>query len=205
MLIIEPELFIGKGNQRTVYSHPDDPSICIKITKPNSKVAKRRQAREIGFYKSLARRNVSFTNISKYLGKAETSLGTGYLYEKVLDCDGALSEGLENLLRRLGPDSDASTKLIANIQQLGIFMKDNKIIFHDYLIRDNMNILCRKESDGSFTPVIVDGLGDTVLIPILNLSKKHTDKRIVRKWKKFLVEPMVKLLPWVRREDIDIP
>lgn len=204
MLIIKQELYIGEGNQRTVYSHPDDASLCIKIIKPNSDVAVRRQLREVKYYKKLKRKKVSFTNISKHLGELQTDQGVGYLYEKVLDFDGTLSEGLEDLLRGLGPESEESMKLIVKVQRLGVFLKEKKIIFHDYFIRDNKNILCRKEQDGSYTPMIVDALGDTALIPIMNWSKKHTDKRVIRKWNKFLVDPTVKLLPWVQREDLEI-
>lgn len=204
MLTILPEQYIGEGNQRTVYNHPNDAGLCIKITKPNSETAKRRQKREIKFYKSLKRRNVSFENISDYIGEVETDKGMGYVYEKVLDYDGELSKGLEELLTSLGPESEQSKEVITSIQRLGIFIKDNRVIFHDYLIRDNKNILCRKEKDHSYTPVIVDGLGDTVLIPIGNLSKKHSQKRIVRKWKKFLIDPTLVLLPWIRREDLEI-
>ena len=204
MLIIEPKLYLGEGNQRTVYSHPDDPTLCIKIIKPNSEVAVKRQLREVRYYKLLKRKKISFENISRYLGELTTDQGVGYLYEKVLDFDGQLSEGLEQSLRDLGPESEASAKLIAKVQQLGMFIKKNKIIFHDYLIRDNKNVLCRKEQDGSYTPIIVDALGDTAFIDIMSWSKKQTDKRIIRKWNKFLVDPMVKLLPWVRREDLEI-
>ena len=89
------------------------------------------------------------------MGTVETDKGAGYIYEKVLDYDGALSKGLEELLRSLGPDSEDSKRVIASIQRLGMFIKDNRVIFHDYLIRDNMNILCRKESDNTYTPVIL--------------------------------------------------
>lgn len=204
MLIIEPELYIGEGNQRTVYSHPDDTGLCIKITKPNSDVAIRRQNREVKFYKSLKRRNVSFDNISNYIGELETDKGTGYVYEKVLDYDGELSKGLEELLRSLGPEAEQSKEVIASIQRLGVFIKENRVMFHDYLIRDNKNILCRKEKDNSYTPIIVDGLGDTAFMPISNLSKKHSQKRIIRKWKKFLIDPALVLLPWICREDLEI-
>jgi len=204
MLIIESGLYIGEGNQRFVYSHPEDARLCIKIVKPNSEVALKRQFREVKYYKSLKRKKVSFANISEYLGELKTDKGTGYLYEKVLDFDGQLAEGLENVLRALGPCSQESMKLIAKLQQLGTFLKENKIIFHDYLILDNKNIICRKEKDGSYTPIIVDALGDTSVIDVLGWSKKHTDKRITKKWNKFLIEPMVELLPWVQRKDLEI-
>jgi len=88
------------------------------------------------------------------------------------------------------------------VQALGIFLRKNKIFFHDSLFMGNT--LCRKNKDLSYTLVIVDGIGDTVLIPVLNWVSPLAKARVEKKWKKHMLNQVKKKLPDVDLDRIKI-
>lgn len=197
MLQLDTNLFIGKGALRSVYHHPAKPNLCVKINyKGDTGTALLRQKREIKLYRKLERKFVFFYHISRFVGIEETNLGRGYIYEKVNNEDGAVSQDLHEVLK----ENKGNIELLSAIQKMGEFLLKNRIFFHDGLLRGNT--LCSKRLDSSYRLVIVDALGDTVLIPILNYIPACANRRIIKKWNKYMVNPILKNHPWVKRSQI---
>ncbi len=199
MLKLNESLFIAKGAFRATYNHPLDDTLCVKVDHDkNPRVALKRQEREIRYYQKLQRKKCPFRNISNFVGYVDTNYGQGYLYEKVVNHDGSPSQDLETVLEAFGAEGD--TEILKDIKALGEFLLQHRIFYHDSLIRGNT--LCRKRKDGSYELVIVDALGDTVFIPVLNYIPAYARARIIRKWSKYVINPMLKQFAWVKREDI---
>ncbi|NIP93686.1 MAG: hypothetical protein GWO24_09590, partial [Akkermansiaceae bacterium] len=45
MIRISEDLFVGRGNKRIVYQHPDNPARCLKIINPDNTPARVRRRR----------------------------------------------------------------------------------------------------------------------------------------------------------------
>ena len=54
------------------------------------------------------------------------------------------------------------------------------------------NILCKKMVSGKFQLYVVDNIGNSVFIPVCNVSRYFTKKKVSRKWKRFEDELMSK-------------
>jgi len=91
---------------------------------------------------------------------------------------------------------------LQKVRKLGTFLLKNRIFFHDNLPMGN--VLCRKNADFSYDLVIIDGLGDTVFFPILNYIPQHANARILKKWNKYVVQPLVKKIDWISEKDLEI-
>ena len=88
------ELLIGKGTRRSCYQHPDDASLCIKISTGTPNGIKQ-QNRESHYYRAMEKRGVDFRHLARYEGSIETNLGTGHLYECIKDHDGSYSKSIK--------------------------------------------------------------------------------------------------------------
>lgn len=180
---------IGKGGRRLVYAYPGDPGRCIKVPKPG-KHSDRQQQREIKFYQQLQKKPFPTDHITRYLGTVETNLGTGYIYDAIRDADGRVSERFKELiLNGHGQVSD----YLRIMETLEDYLFDNLILFYDL---GPSNILCRKNEDGVLEPIITDGLGEVVAIPILNYFPSLRRRTIRRRWLR-LIEYMNKKHDWM--------
>lgn len=172
--LTENEL-IGVGSRRFCYRHPDESGLCIKIPK-SSKNGLIQQRREVKYYRNLEKRGVPFKYIAKFRGSVNTSQGEGFVYDAIVDNDGSASLQMIDYLKQEPERGDEYLKIIVDIEN---YLFDNLIIFYDI---SPYNILCRKNSDGHLEPYIIDGVGDVVRIPILNLSKMLVRQKIKRRW-----------------------
>jgi len=178
------------GGRRLVYAHPDDPGLCIKVPKPG-RHGELQQRREVRFYERLQKEGIPTKCLSRYLGTANTNLGVGYIYEVVRDANGQVSERFkEFIVNDHGQESD----YIRIMETLEDFLFDNLILFYDI---GPSNILCRKNENGSLEPVIIDGLGDVVAIPILNFSSRLRRRKMRRRWLR-LVAYMNRKHDWMK-------
>ena len=85
-------LFIGKGHHNAVYKPPANENLCIKIpfALPDVDITK-----ELAYRKALSRRKKKLSLLTEYLGTVETNLGTGYVFERIVDYDGSASNQSE--------------------------------------------------------------------------------------------------------------
>ncbi len=178
-IILDEETdLVGCGKERKCYVHPADPDIAIKITHGEDQ---KQTIRELNFYRAhLKRKNTNFNSIPRYYGEIETNYGKGHMFELVRDFDGNISKSLLEYLEEGIPLNGFESDLRILKQSL----LDEQIIFnHDMY---SGNILYKKTSEKEGYLVVIDGLGDTVLINWLNLFKQHRTKKIERRWELFI-------------------
>ena len=179
MVNVEKSGLLGTGHHRECYRHPENNNLCIKIVvSGNDKECKR----ERKYYSYLEKRGTSWNVIPRYYGDIETNLGSGSVFDLVLDHDGTVSKSLKYYL---SPDNKAEADY-SRLSDSLCLLKDN--LFQQQIITmtlDPKNILCKKLASGSFQLIVIDNIGNSVLIPICNVSSYFTRKKILRKWKRF--------------------
>ena len=166
---------IGKGTRRYCYQHPHDPDLCIKIpmAKKNGYL---QQRREVRYYSKLIKRQVPTERITRYHGQIETSLGAGYVYDVIRDADGRVSRQLGTYLLE---EPERYREYLVILKQLESYLFENLVLIYDL---SPWNILCRKDNDNTLEPFIIDGVGDVVAVPVLNLSSRLVKQKIRRRW-----------------------
>jgi hypothetical protein len=142
---------IGVGGDREVWRHPADPTLCIKVPRPDVT----RAQNEIDFHYSrcLAGRNIVGPHLTQVYGWAETNRGRGLVVELAQQPDGtpcptlsaALCSGLITQEEGAALVDEAFDWLIAQ----GVIMADCGL----------SNFLVRLSPQGRYHLVIVDGLG----------------------------------------------
>ena len=160
MIILTDDLFLGDGNHKIVYAHPTDNKLCVKLLRtPDDPDF----AKEMRYRKALGGRADSMTLITKFFGEAETSKGTGYLFERVTDYDGKNSQTMLNVL----DDTVADKKLLPATEKLLLDFKqtyfDEKFLLAGV---DPDNYLVQKISPTERRVRIIDNIGIASFIPL---------------------------------------
>ncbi len=177
LLILDENLFIGKGNERACYIHPDDPNKAVKVNFDESK--SKQSDTEINYYKQLVKRKLNdWTHLPQYFGEVDTNKGKGFVVELVRDYDGEVSKSFKYYLEQNG--LEPYTKELEQYKQ---YFLDNCIIFNYGMMQGNM--LLRKKSETDFELVLIDGLGDVSHFTLPNKIPYFARKRINRRWEKF--------------------
>lgn len=175
---------IGKGTERTCYLNPSDQTRLVKISSlANSKQTRR----EIRYFQFLIKRGIPFDHIPKFYGSVQ---GTGFIgleqeYVRNVDTNGQYGSPPESIHQYLSvPLSRASIRQFLDaLNELKIYLLRYNIIPCD-LGADN--IVVKKTVTGNIRLVLIDGLGGTELIPASNYFRILGNRKILRKWEKFL-------------------
>lgn len=184
---------VGRGAQKLVFRHPDDPRVLVKVVNPDfikrhdrdDAFYKRR--RRIGHYRAFERevrehlasrarhagRYAPCRHLQNILGMVDTDLGAALLVEAVLDDDGHPAPSLADLLRqdrfgrreRQALDSFTDWALTSHVL-INDLSPDN-LVWHQ---------------DGHF--VLIDGMGDRAALPIRShsqwLNRRYKRRKIDR-------------------------
>ena len=134
------------------------------------------QRREVRYYSKLIKRQVPTERITRYHGQIETSLGAGYVYDVIRDADGRVSRQLGTYLLE---EPERYREYLVILKQLESYLFENLVLIYDL---SPWNILCRKDNDNTLEPFIIDGVGDVVAVPVLNLSSRLVKQKIRRRW-----------------------
>ena len=165
---------IGQGMERTCYPHPEDARKVIKVSEGETDIQTRR---EVSFYRILNRRNnVPYTHIPQYHGPVKTNRGVGHIYDLICDADGGVSESLLSCFKR----GNRLTEYASRLADLKTYFLDHLIVFGGDV--EPGNILVQRMWTGQSRLVVIDGIGDGVLIPWLNKISSHVRKKIHRRW-----------------------
>jgi hypothetical protein len=168
---------IGRGNERDTYIHPDDPGKCIKICKKARSI---QTEREVSYFKKLQRRKeFSWTHLPRFFETIPTNKGSGMVVEVVRDYDGQISKNLTHYLST----GLSINQFRAELNQLKAYLLQYSIIFNYDMSADNLLYQRVDENNGRL--MVIDGLGDTVFISLLNFFKSHVTKKILRRWERF--------------------
>lgn len=186
---------VGAGSWKLVYQHPDDERLLVKVMKRDGKVREMRTAwyqataRE-GDILLLARELREFVAaeanatgrdlpIPRIIGLAQTDLGLGLVVEKICGRDGQRAMSLEVKLREAGltPEIEKMlAHLIAEINRHRIVIGEIKAA----------NILFAEDDRQRVRLVLVDGFGETSLIPLHSLSEFANTRRNMQKYRGFI-------------------
>ncbi len=181
MIILKDEDFVGKGNERACYIHPEDKNKAIKITYENNNRKESKQTKlEVNYYKELEkRRMINFKHLPKYFGEVKTDKGAGFVVELIRDFDGEVSKTFEYYLKK-----DGVLKYKKELEEYKQYFLDNCIIFNYGMMPKN--ILLRKNSETDFDLVLIDGLGDVTYFTFPNKISYFARRKINRRWDKFI-------------------
>jgi len=179
MIKLSKSDFIGKGRCRSAYIHPQDKNKCIKtIHLKERKKCIKESNKEAKYFKYLNKKNIDFSMIPKYYGEVNTDKGKGLVFELVRDFDGEISKSLDYYF-----ENEEKMKLISKpfekLQDLKNYIIKNQILSRDIRFP---NILYKKlsESDGIY--ILIDGVGNSELIPFSQWFSKLNKAKILRRW-----------------------
>lgn len=180
MIILTDDLYLGVGNHKTVYAHPTDKNLCVKILHtPDDPDFKK----EWRYRKALGSRADKMTLLTKYFGEVETSKGKGYLFERVIDFDGKISQTMFNVL----DDTVSNPKILPETQKLLLDFK--KTYFDERFLLagvDPDNYLVQRTSKTERRVRIIDNIGIASFIPLPYYFDYFAMKRAKKYWRRFV-------------------
>ncbi len=198
-LQLSDETIIGKGLARTCYQHPGDASICIKVDHFEAR-DHTDTWREVAYYRRIAflKRHFSYRVIPRFYGVVETSVGRGAMFELIRDVDsGAIAKTLDDvprdfLVRHYDQITQGVESLIAGLFHDGILVRD----LHPG------NIVLQKRADNDLRMVVIDGIGHTEFIPLVDCFKCLARRKLRRYLKKPKFETVQRFLEDLKNDGI---
>jgi len=186
MLILKEEDFVGKGNERVCYIHPEDNKKAVKCSYEQTNGRSKQTTLEVSTYKMLLQKgHNNWKHLPQYFGTIDTNKGEAFVVELVRDYDGEVSKSFEYYIKKNGVDT---------------YFKELKI-YKEYFLKYSIifnygmmpkNILLRKNSETDFDLVLIDGLGDVSHFTVINKIKYFASKKITRRWDKFVAKYLTK-------------
>jgi hypothetical protein len=190
---------VAKGRMRLVFRHPHDPSLLVKVIRPEvidqrwgSGMPWYKKRRRYGQYVSFIRETEEYIAgcaqhgssvpfAQKITGYVETDMGLGMVMEAALDADGKLAPTLAKL---------ALDKLFDEGMRAELHRFTEALIASDIIVADlNPANIVR-----AFTPeqghhfVIIDGLGISTILPFKQISRAinraSKRKRVAALWER---------------------
>ena len=189
-------LAIGVGAHRVCYIHPDDPKKCIKVIyKPDDEIAKKEIRRELAYYRHLNTYLKDWRGMTRYHGEVETNLGTGYVYDRVMDFDGKISQTITDRYK-IENLKDNWQELATLVDTLEKYMWDNRIIT---MALKPHNVLCQRISENEIFPVICDNIGIATRIPVVLYCPWLCHRKQKKLFAKFEHQPLMQALRKIQR------
>lgn len=180
-------LIIGKGRHRTYYRHPEDDAKCIKVVHYAGHGGDKELERELAYYKVLDSYLRDWRGIPRFHGSVETDLGTGYVYDRIVDFDGRPSQTIiERYQGRL--TSAQKEELRTLVEKLFKYLYVNRIVT---MTLKPYNVLCHRLSETEIFPVVCDNLGEASLIPIASRMRWFCRLKQKRLFARFYNQPVV--------------
>lgn len=172
---------IARGRMRLVFRHPHDPSLLIKVIRPDvidqrwgsgqPWYKKRRRFRQYisylreceEFIAGCAGNGSSLPFAQKITGFIETDLGLGLVMEAALDADGSLAPTLASLAK--GRTLDPQVR--AELDDFSRRLIESNLIVADL---NPANLVRAHTPEHGHHFVIIDGLGSSTILPFKRLS-----------------------------------
>jgi len=184
VLILNKDHYIGEGEIRFCYYHPDNMNLCVKI--PRETTTRNYTLKEIKYFKKLSKRykrNYSYKFFSDFQGEVLTNHGLGQIFDLILDYNSnEVSKTLEYYLLHSNIVSD--NKIESALIKLKQMMIKHRVFTRDLRSR---NICCRLiNSKNDIELIIIDGIGHRDFFPLADwfyyFSRKKVE-RIFKRWK----------------------
>lgn len=186
---------LATGNWKFVFQHPHHDEFLVKVMRRDlhaelSRTAwyktKAREGRYLLFSRELHEFFVAEANsdgsplpIPKVIGLTDTDLGLGLVVEKLCGRDGALAPTLRSKLFQDGflPHYEAMLfDLITAINR-------HRIVLIEF---SPVNILFVDDQFGQERLILIDGYGDSSLLPVHSLSERTNSRRNLRKFRRMI-------------------
>jgi hypothetical protein len=198
MIILSDKKAFAKGGKRACYRHPEQLGSCLKVflrgrTPLDQKQADPwwKQLRPTSVYDENIRDAHNLSQIYEKIGNeaehhfpkseglVDTDLGTALSLQLIRDHDGNISASAKEYIIING----ITPQLEAAIKALGAFLLKHLILFRDPFPH---NIAIRTNANQSLEAVIIDGLGDSSVLPFHFIVPGLTQKKIRKKHARLL-------------------
>ena len=178
---LNEDLLIGTGGHKKVYIDPRDDKRCIKILLEEKCEDWEREKKYREIRSGRGRRSIM---LPEYYGEIATNLGTGYLFERVVDYDGKTSKDIGEFLR--------TTEILPTpleieylIKRLFYCMLAEKIIVTN---AEYCNFLVQRITPNLNQIRVVDNIGSHIIIPLDCYIDKLADRHIKRYFVRLIKE-----------------
>lgn len=178
---LDESLFYGKGSHKKCFIHPDNKDLCIKVA--YNRGGQKDLKREINYIQVLRRHNKDYSILPQYYGKAETNLGTGYVFEIIRDYDGNKCKTLEDFISSNKLFSENFNLIVNLLKELKSELYNNEIIT---MVLFPENIIFQQTGENIYKVRIINDMGSSVLIPLEYYFTYFAHTKILRRWVKFL-------------------
>ena len=201
MISLEEVKPFAEGGNRVCYIHPNNKSMCLKISKPEVVKKMRSNApwykklrsersfddnyrEESAYHQRAIKENPQkiWRHLAKWYEFVETSKGLASCTELITNND-KVALNLEEYLFSKGRTSEIDKAL----KEFEIFLKETKLLTKN-IIPHNLAV---KETDSELTLKIIDGLGCMSFIPLPEISNTFADRYIKRR-----IELMYSRIEW---------
>ena len=201
MINLEEVKPFAEGGNRVCYIHPDNKSLCLKISK--SEVVKKMRSNAPWYKKLRSERSFDdnyreerayqqraikenpqkiWKHLAKWYEFVETSKGLASCTELITNND-KVAFNLEEYLFNKGRTSEIDEAL----KEFEIFLKETKLLTKNIMPHN----LAVKEEDYGLTLKIIDGLGCMSFIPLPEISNAYANRYIKRR-----IELMYSRIEW---------
>lgn len=179
VLRLEETMFLGEGYWKRCYRHPANKDQCVKVV--YRKGGEHEILRELSYRELLGKRKVDTRVLPRYFGTVETNLGTGYIYETVLDSDGSVSKPMGHFVKNEELLDANFAMLVSAIKKLKLDLWQNGIVTMGF----NMNNIFIQNNRGQFEGRLVDNIGSASILPVEYYISYFARARLKRRWKRF--------------------
>ena len=201
MISLEEVKPFAEGGNRVCYIHPNNKSMCLKISKPE--VVKKMRSNAPWYKKLRSERSFDdnyreesayqqraikenpqkiWKHLAKWYEFVETSKGLASCTELITNND-KVALNLEEYLFSKGRTSEIDKAL----KEFEIFLKETKLLTKNIMPHN----LAVKEDDYGLTLKIIDGLGSMSFIPLPEISNALANRYIKRR-----IELMYSRIEW---------
>ena len=181
MVKLEETQFIGKGRTKACYSHPSNEMLCIKIihnSNANPKELKK-ELRELARIERKKHSSLPFgLIIPRYYGTIDTTLGIGYIFDKIIKKNGSEYPTLRAYLTKKNTTLNEGKILLKFIHDK---LYESAIIISE-LNPDNILIIQEGE-EPSFA--LIDGFGEGAIIRLAEFLPYFARQKMMRKFPPF--------------------
>ena len=193
VILLNTDLLLGKGKNKDIYIHPDNPGRCIRI---NARSADE-HLREMNYRKSRKYRHLPDSSfLAAYYGAVKTNLGEGFVFERISDYDGTASKTVEEIIRleiKARGEGKSVKELLRTDKAVpevaGALFRFRDIYFKEKFISYDLrpvNCMMQFDSPAEWRIRIIDGIGSPTLIPIVNYVDFLGAGHVRREWRKFI-------------------
>lgn len=181
MITLRESLFLAKGTERSVYTHPDNSNLCVKVN--HSEVSRQQQQQEEKYLKFLIKKGrLPCRPLPQYYGSLETNLGKGLVFEKISNYNKSNCEDIKSFIEKNRGNLEIHKQLKNALVHFKSDLLSNFIIVRDLTMR---NILVQHIEEDKFVLTLIDGFGNSDFIPLANYSSWYAALKIERRWERF--------------------